>query len=162
MAGPMRKPMPKAMPIRPNDLAQILGRRHVGDIGLGKRKIACREPIDDARQEDHPEGAREGENQETDKRSELADNQQRLAPPVIRHPAENGPGDELAERVGRNQQAHDRCRCAKVLRVKRKQRQNNREAEDVNQDDQKNGKEGRTIHGRGGPAEKKTECTFPC
>ena len=137
----------------------VLRRGHVGDIGLRERKIAGRESVDDPRQEDQPKRARERQDQESDERADLADDQQRLAPHVVRHPAEDGAGDELAERVGRNQQADDRGRRAEVFRVERKQRQDDRQAEDVNQNDEKNGKKGERFTREVPDAEAK-ESTF--
>ena len=116
MPGPIRKPTPKAMPITPNDLARFSGSGHIGDVGLRERQIAGRQSIDDARQKHQPERTREARIRKPMSVPHLADDQQRLAAHVIGHAAENGPGDQLAERVGRNQQAHHRGRCAQCFR----------------------------------------------
>ena len=123
----------------------------IGDIGLRERKIARGQSVDDARQKHQPESVREARIRNPIRVPDLADDQQRLAPHVIRHAAENGPGDQLAERVGRNQQPDDGGRSAEMFRIEREQRKDDRQAKNVNQNDEEDGEQGErfTLCGRG-------------
>ena len=64
-------------------------------------------------------------------------------PDVIRHPAQDRPGDQLAERVGGHQQAHDGRGSAQFLGVKRQQRQDDGEPQNVDGNDQEDGEQRR-------------------
>jgi len=97
--------MPNAMPITPKDLARFLGFGNIGDIGLARaRGFPAVSPSmirDTNTSHREPANARI---QEPRQRPHLTNDKERLAPHVVRHAAENGGRDELAEGVGRNQQ----------------------------------------------------------
>ena len=62
---------------------------------------------------------------------------------MVRHLSQDGPGDELAERVGADQEANHRRGGAEVLRVEREQRKHDGEAEHVHHHDEEDGEERR-------------------
>src|SRR6266853_1215084 len=89
-----------------------------------------------------------GQNQEADEGAELADQQQRLTSGAIRQSTQHGSGNQLAKRVGGNQEAHHGWRSAHLLGIKRKQGQDDGEAQDIDGYDQENGDERRFMQGK--------------
>ena len=121
----------------------LLGRGHVGDVGLRDGEISGREPVDDPGEENEKEVGRERKHEEAGEGADLADGQDGLPADVVRDLSEDGSGHELADRVGADEQAHHRWAGAEVLRVERQERQQDGEAEDVDQHHQEDGQERR-------------------
>ena len=124
-------------------LRAILRLRHIGNVGLRQREVPRRRAVDHARQKHDPQIRREGEDQESDQRPCLAQQQQWFAACKIGRAAEQRAGDELARSVDPDQQA-DRGRArAHFFGVERQQRDHDREAEHVDGDDQEDGQQRR-------------------
>src|SRR5205814_9759744 len=57
---------------------------------------------------------------------------------------------QLEQSIRRHQQPDHGGRSSQMFGIERQQRQNNGEAENIDQNDQKNGEKGGLLHGRGG------------
>ncbi len=71
----------------------------------------------------------------------MRDEQERLAARAVAHPPEQWPGDELADRVHRDEQRRLLRGGAELLGIERQERQDDRQAEDIDQDDEENGEQ---------------------
>src|SRR5205085_7921207 len=89
---------------------------------------------------------REREHRETDHGSDEAEDEDRPAPPSVGPVAEQRRRDQLREGERREQQSDRQRRRAKCLRVKRQQRNDDAETDQIDEDRQKND-EKRTAHG---------------
>jgi len=143
--------MPKAMPMMANARAVFRG-GHVRDVRLGDAEVARGEPVDDPAEEDDQEIWRESEDEKAGEGADLARHQDRLSADVVGKLAQNGAGDELAERVGADEDADHGGAGAEMLRVEGEQRQHDRQPEDVDDDDEEDGEERRLhrLNGSGG------------
>jgi hypothetical protein len=99
--------------------------------------------IDHARQKHDPQIRREGENQKSDQRAHLAHQQQRLASRKIRKTAEQRPRKKLARCIDGDQPTDRGGSRAELFRVKRQQRNHDRQPEHIYGDNQKNGEQRR-------------------
>lgn len=90
-----------------------------------------------------PQAIRECQDQEPNEGTHLTYQQQRAAARMVRQPAQHRSGDQLAERVSGYQEAHHRRRGAEMLGIEWQQRQDDRQAEDINRYDQENRNQGR-------------------
>ena len=74
--------------------------RVVRDRGLRSGDIGAGEPVNDAGEEEQPEGIGETQENKSGQRSHLADEENRCAPETIREPTQDRRADELHQRVG--------------------------------------------------------------
>ena len=123
----------------------FLRRGDVGDVRLRDREVAGGEAVDDAGEEDDGQIRRPGEDEEAGEGADLAGSEHRLAADAIGELAEDGAGDQLAERVGADEQADHGGAGVEMLGVEREQRQHHGEAEDVHHHDEENCQE-RRLH----------------
>src|SRR5262245_55229945 len=83
---------------------------------------------------------RQSQHYKPQKRPELAVEQDRSSPPCVAQIPEDRRRDELAKRIRRDQRPDREGRRVDLARVKRQQRQNDAETENVNEDDDEDGK----------------------
>jgi hypothetical protein len=83
---------------------------------------------------------RQGEHDETDDRPRQAEHQHRAAAVAVRQIAEGGRRDQLTERERREQEADDDRRRAERLRIERQERDDDPEANEVDQNRQEDDK----------------------
>ena len=124
----------------------ILGLGDVGDIGACRRDIAARQAVDDPGQEQHRDAVGHRKHHEANDCTQQAEDQDRAAAVPIRPVAEHRRGQQLADREHREQQADDERRRAKRLGIERQQRDDDPEADQVDEDGQKDDEEW-TRHG---------------
>ena len=126
------------------DLAEcgraFFGAGYVGNIGLSQRNVAGGEAVDDAGKKDQRQRVCEGEQQKSQAGANLAHDQEGLAAHVVAPAAEQRSRNKLAERVDRDQHSHHEGGCSKLLRVEGEQRENDHQAEHVDQHDKEDGK----------------------
>src|SRR5262249_21353564 len=103
--------------------------------------------VDDPRQVDDPERSSSGQQQPGGEGAQLRDDEQRLAPDPVAPPPEEGTTQELAEGVGPDQEPHRGRARPELLRGEGKQREDDRQPEDVGEDDEEDGNERRALHG---------------
>lgn len=124
--------------------------RVVGSVGLCQGKIAGGAAVDDPGEIDHPQGIRTGEDEEPDAGANLADQEHRLAPDPIRPVADQWSRDQLADRKRQDEQRRlQRCGLER-LGVDRQERQDQRHADDVDQDNQEDRQQRNTRAGLDG------------
>src|ERR1019366_2012646 len=119
----------------------VLGRGIVGDVRLGKAEVASRRSVDDARQVKDPEGLRARHDQEPDEGPDLADEEHRPPADGVGDPAEERARHELTGSVRRDEERGLERRGPEVLSVDAEERNDEREAEDVDEDDEKDREE---------------------
>ena len=146
-AGPDEKTDPEGDADHRECARALLRRSDVGDVRLRDGEISRGEAVDDPREKDNQQIRCVGEHQESREGPHLADGEHRLAPDAIGDLPEHRAGDQLAERVGADQQAHHAGAGAEVLRVEGQERKHDGEAEHVHHHDQEDGEE-RRLHGR--------------
>src|SRR5207248_10313025 len=88
-------------------LRAILLRRHVGDVGLRRRDVAARDAVNDSTDEEHPDGRRKSEYEESEARPKKREEEYGTPPVPVRQASEYGREDELHRRVGHEQQSHN-------------------------------------------------------
>ena len=113
----------------------------VGDVRLRQRQVPGGRSVEHAREVEHPQRLRARHHDEADERADLADEQHRLAADAIRHVTDDRPRHELARREHRHQHRRLQRRRVERLGVDRQQRNDERHAEDVDQNDEEDGKE---------------------
>jgi hypothetical protein len=85
---------------------------------------------------------RAGQHEEPDQRADLAAEQNRLPPYLVGEAPEQRPREQLEQREGRDEQRGLERRCREALGVDRKQRDDEREAADVDEYDEKDRSDG--------------------
>src|SRR5216684_4060375 len=118
-------------------LGARLGRRDVGDVGLRRREVARARAREQPRREQHPQRIGEAEPEIGGDRGDQAGEQHRPAPEPVAEPAEDGREEELRERIARHHPGDRGRRRAEMHAVEREQRDDDAEAEQIDEDDQK-------------------------
>jgi hypothetical protein len=119
--------------------------RDVGDVGARRGDVSARQPVDDAREKEHREAVREREHHEADDGTGETEDEHRPPAVPVGQIAEDGRRDKLTDREDRKEQPDLERRGAERLRVKRKQRDDDPEADQVDENRQKDDEE-RTRH----------------
>ncbi len=119
--------------------------RHIGDVGARGRNVPARQPVDDARGEEQGDAVRDRQHDEADDSAGKAEYQHRSAAVAVRQIAEGGRRDQLTEREHRKQQTDSERRGAECLGVKRQERDDNPEPDQIDKDCKKDDAE-RTRH----------------
>ena len=114
---------------------------HVGDVGLRDAKVARGQTCDDPAEKDHFEVHGEREHEPADERADLAKDEHRFASDAVREPSEDGAREEHAAGVDAREGADLVAHCAEVFGVRREQRQDQGQAEDVDEDRKENREE---------------------
>ena len=115
----------------------LLGRRHVGDIGLCRGDVAGTSSREGAGREHHPQLGRKTEPKIGERGSSHAGHQHRPAADPVAEPAPQRRGQHRHQRIDGEQQGHLQWRSAEALRVKRQQRNDQPEPDEVDKDDEK-------------------------
>ena len=143
IAGPKMKPRPKAAPISPIPRARFSGvvtsaiyACAVGNVGAG-------DAADDARHEQQRERTGERHRDVREARAEQADQDDGLAPDLIRPAAPDRREQELHQREAGAEQPDRERRRAERLGVERQQRNDDAETEQVDEDGNEQNNEGR-------------------
>ena len=113
----------------------------IRDVRLRQREIPGCRSVEHARDVEHPERLRARHHDEADEGPDLADEEHRLPADAIRHVTDDGTRHELARREDRHEHRRLQRRRVESLRVNRQQRNDERHAEDIDQNDEENGKE---------------------
>ena len=138
---PQDEPEAKRRADQPVRARAVLRLRDIGDVGARGRDVAARQAVDDARQKQHRHAVSEREHRKADDRAGQAEDQHRPPAVAVRQLAERRRGGELADREHREQQTdHDR-RGAEGFRVERQQRDDDPEADQVDEDGEENDEE---------------------
>ena len=115
-------------------LRPLAGGRHVGDVGLGRGNAAPEEPGQGARDEEQPQRAREARQQEGRRGAGEAHQQDGAAAETVGQPTEQRRAHELRGRVGGEDRAHPHPGGPERLGVVRQLRQDDAEADEVDED----------------------------
>ena len=119
-------------------LGAILFFRDVGDVGASRGDVAARQAVHDPRGEQHRQALRDGEHGEAHRGADQAEDENRPAAPAVRELAEQRRGDELRQRERGEQQADDERGGAEGAGVERQQRNDDSEADQVDEDRKEN------------------------
>ena len=139
------KPRPNAAPRIPERFRTLARLGHVGDVGAGDGDVSTRQAVDDARREQHGEALRHRQHHEADDGADEAENEHGApAEPVGQHP-EHRRGNELCEGERGEEKADDDRRGAEGLRVERQQRDDDAEADEIDEDREEDDEQ-RTRH----------------
>ena len=91
--GTDQKPESKSNTDDSERLGAFLRTRDIRDVCLRQREVSGRRAVDGAGQKQDRQRRRKRRHDKPDERPQLAHDQQRLAPHVIRHASQEGPGD---------------------------------------------------------------------
>ena len=143
----MMKPSAERGAEHAEGLRAVLLGRDVGDVGARGRDVAARQAVDDARREQHREAVRQRQHHEADDRADEAEDQHGPPAPAVR-PARRAPA--TATSCASENDAKSRPIVSgdapNVSRVERQQRDDDAEADQVDEDRQEDDEE-RTAHG---------------
>ena len=114
-------------------LRPILRFGHVRNVSLRDGQVARSKAIDDSREKDKPQRTGKGEHQKSDKRSDLTHQQDRSPADTIGQLSQRRAGNQLTQRIRGNKHSDDRRRGSQRLRVKRKQREDNRQTHHIDE-----------------------------
>src|SRR4029079_12002348 len=138
-------------PEQAEQLGAVLRRRDVADIGARGGDVAARQPVHDAREEEHREALGQREHDEADDGTGEAEDEDGTAPPAVGPVAEHRRRDQLRERERRKQQPDRDRRRAERLRVERQQRNDDAEPDQVDEDRQEDDDERPSHYWRSAP-----------
>ncbi len=141
IAGPTRKPIPKAIPMTAKPCARFSGGVTSTMAAWATVRLPAVTPSSGRAREDHREGVRRAEHEEAREGAELREGEHGLAADAVGEVAEEGARHELAEREGRHEEPHVGRRRAEALGVEGQERDDQREGEDVDDDDEEDGNE---------------------
>src|SRR3989338_6743007 len=102
--------------------------------------MSGRDPVNDTREKNARRAPAPSQQKKPKKSPGLAHQQNRAAADPVGNLPEDGPGDQLAQRVDRDDLPYLHRAGAKMLGVKRKERKNDRKSHDVHEHDQKDRK----------------------
>jgi len=105
---------------------------NIGDVGLRYAQVSACDAVNDAADEEHPQGIGEAEQQKAEEGAEDADQQNRAASEAVREATENWRADQLHQRVGGDQNSSCGFTGFESFGIIRQQRKNQAEAEQVN------------------------------
>ena len=121
-------------------LGAVLRSRDVGDIGLRRGNVAGAGAGKSARRKQHPERGRRAHPQIGQRRRRHADDQYRPPPDAVAEPAPQRRRHELHQRKDREQQRHLLRRGGKPQRIERQKRDNEAEPDEIDEDDEEQGR----------------------
>jgi hypothetical protein len=126
---------PERRPDQPHALGALFRRRHVRNVGQRRGEVAPRRPVNDPGHEEQGQGVRHPHQEKPGRRPQHADEQDGpAADPVGQPPQERG-AEHLHRRVNPQQPADDDRRGAEPLGIKRQDRDDDAEADEVEEDD---------------------------
>ena len=117
----------------------------IRDVGLRQRQVAGRRSVEHARDVEHPERRAPRHHDESDERADLADEEHRLAADAVRHVPDDRSRHQLARGVHRDEHRRLQRRRVQRFRVDRQQRDDQRHPEDVDENDEEDGKKGDAL-----------------
>jgi hypothetical protein len=132
----------------PHPFGAILGRGLVGDVGLRRSDIRAARARNDTRQKQDREAAREGEKKVSGAARGEADQNHRTPSDAVGHPPPHRREEELHDRVDADHHPHRRAAGAVFARVKREERDDHPEADQIDENGEEQDREGRFLHDR--------------
>ena len=123
----------------------ILRPRDICDVRARGRDVPARQAVDDAGREQHADAVRRRQHDEADHGAGEAEHQNRTPAVAVGQIAQRRRGHQLAQREHRKEQSDDQRRRAECLGIKRQQRNDNSEPDQIDKDCKKDDGE-RTRH----------------
>ena len=100
ITGPRMKPRPNIAPSRPKRARAVLGRRDVGDVGVGDRDVGLHRAAEQAHGDQHPQRGGQRGDEEAERQAAEAEQQHRPAAVAVGQRAEERRAEEVGDAEG--------------------------------------------------------------